>query len=91
MALVAIADAGNEAEAVMLLARLRDSGIPAMSKPSAPRGLPQFGSAATRTIYVDTEYEARAREALEEPELSDDELAELAEEAGREQGGPPAD
>ena len=91
MALVAIADAGNEAEAIMILTRLRDSAIPAMSKPSAPRGLPQFGSAATQTIYVDAEYEARAREALEEPELSDDELAELAEEAGREQGGPPAD
>ncbi len=91
MALVAVADAGNEAEAVMIVARLRESGIPAMSKPSAPRGLPQFGAAATQTVYVDAKYEARAREALEDPEFSDEELAELAEEAGREQGGPPPD
>jgi len=89
MALVAVADAGSEAEALMIVTRLHDAGIPAMSKISAPRGLPQFGSGATQTVYVDAEHEARAREVLEEPGFSDDELAALAEEAGREQGGPP--
>lgn len=89
MGLVAVAGADSEAEAVMVVTRLRDAGIAAMSKISAPRGLPQFGSSATQTVYVQAEDEARAREVLEEPDFSDDELAALAEEAGREQGGPP--
>jgi len=90
MALVAVADAGSEPEAVMIVARLRDAGIAAMSKTTGSRQAIQFGSGATQTIYVEAEHEARAREALEDPDLSDDELAALAEEAGREQGGPPA-
>ena len=87
MALVAVADAGSEPEATMIVARLRDAGIPAMSKINGPRGLPQFGSGATQTVYVDEVHEAQARELLDEPGFTDDELAQLAEEAGREQGG----
>ena len=90
MALVAVADAGSEPEAVMIVARLRDAGIAAMSKTTGPRQAVQFGSGATQTIYVDAPDAAHAREVLQDPDLSDDELAELAEEAGREQGGPPA-
>ena len=90
MALVAVADAENEAEAVMIVARLRDDGIAAMSKVSAPRGAVQFGAGATQTVYVQAQDEERARELLEEPPFSDEELAALADEAGREQGGPPA-
>ena len=90
MALVAVADAGSEAEAVMIVTRLRDAGILAMSKPTGSRGLPHFGSGATQTVYVEAAREAQAREALAEPDFTDEELAQLAEEAGRDQGGPPA-
>ena len=89
MALVAVADAGSEAEAVMLVARLREAGIPAMSKGTGARGLPHFGSGASQTVFVDGKHEADARRTLEDPGFTDDELAALAEEAGREQGGPP--
>ena len=37
MALVAVADAGSEPEAVMIVARLRDAGIAAMSKTTGPQ------------------------------------------------------
>ena len=90
MTLVSVADAGSEPEAVMIVARLRDAGIAAMSKATGSRQAIQFGSGATQTIFVDAEQETRAREVLQDPDLSDDELAALAEEAGREQGGPPA-
>jgi hypothetical protein len=89
MALVAVADASSEPEAVMIVARLRDAGITAMSKTTGSRQAIQFGSGSTQTIYVEAEHETRAREVLQDPDLSDDELAALAEQAGREQGGPP--
>ena len=90
MALVAVADAGSEAEAVMIVARLRDAGIAALSKTTGARQAIQFGSGATQTVYVEAVDEASARDVLQDPDLSDDELAALAEEGGREQGGPPA-
>jgi Putative prokaryotic signal transducing protein len=91
MALVTVADADNEAEAMMIVSRLRDAGIPAMSKPTGPGGSAQFGSGATQSIYVDEADEAQARELLDAGDFTDDELAQLAEEAGREQGGAPPD
>ena len=90
MGLVAVADVGSEAEAAMVLARLRDAGVVAISRNTGPRNLPQFGSSATQTVYVEEAQEAAAREALDGPPISDEELAALAEEAGRDQGGPPA-
>jgi hypothetical protein len=82
MALVAVATAGNEAEAVLLVAQLRGDGIRAIARDSGPRPLPQFGSSATHGVYVDERDEARARELLDAPPVGDDELARLAAQAG---------
>jgi len=78
---VPIAHAANEVEADMIIVRLRGAGIDAFSK--GP-DLPGFGASGGMGIYVADADAARARDLLAEPEISDEELAELSEEAGEE-------
>ena len=82
--LVVVASPRNELEAQIIRARLEDAGIPTVGK--GPN-LPQFGAAGPSDIYVDEQHAARAREALAAPEIDDDELARLSDEAAREHGG----
>jgi hypothetical protein len=81
--LVAVAHAGNEVEAGIIVERLRDAGIAAMTK--GP-DVPQMGRAGPCSVYVDEHLEARARGVLATPAFSDEELAELSDQAAREQG-----
>jgi hypothetical protein len=86
--LVPVAYARNEPEAAMIRAQLTAVDIPCITKgPTTP----QLGVAGACDIYVEDHLAARAREALATPEFSDDELARLSEEAGREYGTDPAD
>jgi hypothetical protein len=48
--------------------------------------IPQLGRSGACDIYVEDDLEARAREVLVMPEFSDEELARLSDEAGREYG-----
>jgi hypothetical protein len=73
----------------MICARLGESGISAVSKRNIGADNPEFGSSGAREVYVEEELASRARELLAVPEFSDEELAELSEQAGREAGGAP--
>ena len=84
--LVAVAFAHNEPEADMICARLADAGIQAVSKRSVD--IPQFGSGGAREIYVEDHLATAAREALATPEFTDEELAELSDQAGRQREDP---
>ena len=84
--LVSVAVAHNEAEAEMICGRLASEGIAASYKRAIGSDAPQFGSAGGRYITVDERDEARARELLEAPPFSDEELAQLSE-----QSAPPED
>jgi hypothetical protein len=67
----------------MIRAQLAAVEIPCVTKgPIAP----QLGVAGACDIYVEDHLAARAREALVTPQFSDEELARLSEEAGREYG-----
>jgi hypothetical protein len=79
-----VAGARNEPEAELIVQRLAQAGISAVSQLSS--GNPEFGSSGGRTIYVEEDDLARAREALADTEqpFSDEELAELSEQAARE-------
>jgi len=81
--LVPVAHASNEPEAAMIRAQLTAVDIPSVTKgPTTP----QIGFAGACDIYVEDYLAARAREALATPDFSDEELARLSEEAGREYG-----
>lgn len=73
--------AGNELEADLLLARLREADIHCMHSP----GGPQSGLSGGRDILVEEEDLGRAREVLKAGEggFDEEELARLSEEAGR--------
>ena len=77
--LVSVAVAGNEAEAQMICARLAGAGIVATQKRSSGMDVPQLGAGGARDIYVTDGDEQRARAALADQDVSDDELAHLAE------------
>jgi len=79
-----IAGTQNEPEAELIVERLAQAGIVAISQLSS--GNPEFGASGGRMIYVEEHDVPRAREvlAVEEPPFSDEELAELSERAGRE-------
>jgi hypothetical protein len=79
-----VAGARTEPEAELIVQRLAQAGISAVSQLSS--GNPEFGSSGGRTIYVEDVDVERAREALagQENEFSDEELAELSERAARE-------
>jgi hypothetical protein len=77
----------NEAEGEMVSERLSEAGIEHSSR-MASGGI-RLGPAAARDIYVAAEDYERAVETLENDEgFSDEELARLSEEAGREAGEP---
>lgn len=79
-----VAGAQNEPQAELIVQRLAEAGISAVSHLSS--GNPEFGSSGGRTIYVEEADVERARAALAdaEPEFTDEELGELSEQAGRE-------
>ena len=79
-----VAGARTEPEAELIVQRLAAAGISGVSHLSS--GNPEFGSSGGRTIYVEEEDVERARAALAENEepFSDEELAELSEQAARE-------
>jgi len=82
--LLPVASAANDVEAQLIAGRLRDAGIEAVTRST---GIPQLGLAGAASVYVDEHDEARARDLLADPELSDEELAELSEQAGRDASG----
>ena len=65
----------------MICGRLATEGIQASYKRSIGSDLPQLGAAGAHDISVDERDAARARELLEAPAFSDEELAQLSEEA----------
>ena len=71
----------------MICARLSEVGIAAVSKREPGVDLPQFGAGGRRAVYVEDALASRALELLAVPEFSDDELAELSEQAGRAPAG----
>jgi len=81
--LVPIAHAANEAEAEMIIVRLRGEGIEAVYR--GP-DLPGMGIAGGDEVYVEDHDAKRARDLLAAPDISDEQLAELSDEAGREYG-----
>jgi hypothetical protein len=81
--LVAIAHTANDAEAEMVVVRLRGAGIDAFGRGG---NLPGIGIAGGEEVYVEEEDADRARAVLAAPEISDEELAKLSDEAGREYG-----
>jgi hypothetical protein len=83
-ALKVVATVASEAEAEMVRGRLSESGIQAISQRTI--GGPEWGTSGGRYVYVDEADVERASALLasyEEP-ISDEELARLSEEAGRE-------
>ncbi len=77
----------NEAEGEMVAERLSEAGIEHSSR-IASGGI-RLGAAAARDIYVASEDYDRAVRTLEADEgFSDEELARLSEQAGREAGQP---
>ncbi len=84
MALRVVAGAANQPQGDLIVARLAEEGISAISQLSS--GNPEFGAGGGRTIYVEERDETRAREILsrDDPPFSDEELARLSDEAGRE-------
>ncbi len=79
-----VAGARNEPEAALIVQRLAAAGVTAVSHLSS--GNPEFGSSGGRMVYVEEADVERARAALAdaEPAFTDEELAELSEQAGRE-------
>jgi hypothetical protein len=87
-ALKVVATVANEAEAELLCGRLSQAGIHAVSQRTI--GGPEWGSSGGRYVYVDETDLDRARALLKSAEgsISDDELARLSDEAGRETSDP---
>jgi len=85
-----VAGAANQPQADLIVNRLAQAGITAISQISS--GNPEFGAAGGRTIYVEERDAERARAVLAEAEapFSDEELAELSEQAAREAREPGA-
>lgn len=87
--LVLVASVQSEPESQIICARLAETGISAVSKRNIGADNPRFGAGGSRDVYVEQELASRALELLAVPEFSDEELAELSEQAGREAGGQP--
>jgi hypothetical protein len=83
-ALKIVATVANEAEAELVCGRLSGAGIHAISQRTI--GGPEWGWSGGRYVYVDEADLGRASALLESEEgsFSEDELARLSEEAGRE-------
>ena len=86
-ALRSVATVGSEPEAELVCDRLLAEGIHAISQRTI--GSVEWGSSGSRTVMVDAKDLDRARAVLasEEGSFSDEELARLSEEAGREIDG----
>ncbi len=84
--LKSVTTVGSEAEAEMVCDRLLAEGIHAISQRTI--GGPEWGYSGARVVLVDAKDLDRARAVLasEEGAFSDEELARLSEEAGREAG-----
>jgi hypothetical protein len=81
--LVSVAHAGNEPEAAMIRAQLAEANIASVTKgPSVP----QLGISGACDIYVEDHLASRALEVLAVPQFTDEELAQLSDEAGRQLG-----
>lgn len=83
--LTLLTTARGRTEATLLLARLREAGIPCVrGGAEGPRGAPR----SAREIYVDEASLPRAQEILEEDrgDFDEEELARLSEEAGQRWG-----
>lgn len=87
-ALKIVATVANEAEAEMVCGRLSDAGMHAISQRTI--GGPEWGWSGGRYVYVDEADVDRASALLksEEGSFSEDELARLSDEAGREADEP---
>jgi hypothetical protein len=84
-ALRSVTTASNQAEAELICSRLlQEAGIHAIAQRNY--GGPQMGGSGGRTVFVNAKDLERARQVLdtELPPFSDEELARLSEEAGRE-------
>jgi hypothetical protein len=83
-ALRSVTAVGSEAEAELVCQRLLAEGIHAISQRTT--GSAEWGPSGARTVMVPTEDLERARAVLasEEGAFSDEELARLSEQAGRE-------
>jgi hypothetical protein len=72
----------TEAEADLIRGRLLDAGIHAVSQRTI--GGPEWGPSGARRVFVSEQELSRAEKVLEQDEhLSDEELARLSDEAGR--------
>jgi hypothetical protein len=82
--LKAVTTVTSEAEAEMVRDRLLEAGIHVISQRTI--GGPEWGWSGARDVFVNEKDLARARSVLKADEgaFSDDELARLSEEAGRE-------
>jgi hypothetical protein len=78
--------AASATEAELIQSLLHDAGIESVLQRTI--GGPEWGPSGGQTVYVGRADLARAREVLaaREDAVSDEELARLSEEAGREQG-----
>jgi hypothetical protein len=78
-----VAGTTNEPEAELFVTRLADAGITAVSRRST--GDFELGASGGRTIFVEEIDAERARAvlAVDDPPFSDEELAELSDEAGQ--------
>jgi hypothetical protein len=77
-----VATAANAVEADLIRSRLADAGIAAVSQRSI--GGPEWGLSGGQYVYVEAAHLDRAREILSEAEgISDEELADLSEQALR--------
>jgi hypothetical protein len=82
-----VATAANAAEADLIRGRLAEAGIAAISQRSI--GGPEWGMSGGQYMYVEASHLDRAREILSEAEgLSDEELADLSEQAFRDSKKP---
>jgi regulator of sirC expression with transglutaminase-like and TPR domain len=83
-----VASVSSEAEAEMVRDRLLAADIHAIAQRTI--GGPQWGFSGARDVFVDARDLDRAHEVLkaEEGSFSDEELARLSDEAGREAGEP---
>jgi hypothetical protein len=79
--LVSVTMAPSEAEAEIICGRLNAEGIAASQRGS---DIPQRGETGAHAVFVEEADAARAREILAAPPFSDEELAELSEQAASE-------
>jgi hypothetical protein len=91
MELKCVTTLGTEAEAEMVCERLLVEGIHALTQRTL--GGPEWGRSGARDVFVSEADLERARAVLKEDEgaFSEDELARLSEQAGREAHEPSAD